>query len=306
MSITIDTECDKSLDWSNSNPLTYQSVTHGIPNILQPLFKKFKIKPTYFLSPEVIENQECINILSNIKNDCELGTHLHADYIEPEKSFSNFSGKETHAFQTDFLPEIEFKKLQNLTNSFYKAFKFSPVVFRSGRYAANQNTIKSLTKLGYKVDSSFTPHMKWTSPKGNLIDHEASPEQPYFCNHENIYEESKSSLLEVPITIMNTKRLVFLEKKVWLRPKFASIKEIKKIFQYVKSQYIKNDFIVFNMMFHSQEIIPNASPYTRNGNEVKEYIFFLEKVFHLAKKEGIEFSTLEEIYQIATQSKLNI
>ena len=156
MSITIDTECDKSVDWSNSNPLTYKSVTHGIPNILQPIFKKFGIKPTYFLSPEVIENQECINVFLSILDDCELGTHLHADYIEPQKTFSSFAGKETHAFQTDFLPEIEFNKLKNLTNSFYQAFKFSPAVFRSGRYAANKNTIQSLANLGYKVDSSFT------------------------------------------------------------------------------------------------------------------------------------------------------
>ena len=306
MSITIYTECDKSVDWSNSNPLTYKSVTHGIPNILQPIFKKFGIKPTYFLSPEVIENQECINVFLSILDDCELGTHLHADYIEPQKTFSSFAGKETHAFQTDFLPEIEYNKLKNLTNSFYKAFKFSPVVFRSGRYAANKNTIKSLINLGYKVDSSFTPHMKWESPKGNVIDHEPSPEQPYFCNPENIYEESESSLLEIPITIMNAKRFIFLKKKVWLRPKFASIKEVKKIFKYVKSQYKKNDFIVFNMMFHSQEIIPNASPYTRNDNEVIEYISFLDEVFKLAQKEGIAFVTLEEIYNIATQSKSNI
>ena len=306
MSVTIDTECDKSLDWSNSNPLTFHSVTHGIPNILQPLFDDFSIKPTYFLSPEVIENPSCVQTLLNIKDNCELGTHLHADYIDPERSFSDFAGKETHAFQTDFSPEIEFLKLKNLTDSFQNAFNYSPRVFRSGRYSANKHTIKSLSELGYKVDSSFTPHVKWISPKGNVIDHESSPEQPYFCNPENIYEESESSLLEIPITIMNAKRFVFLNKKVWLRPKFASIKEVKKIFKYVKSQYKKNDFIVFNMMFHSQEIIPNASPYTRNDNEVMEYISFLDEVFKLAQKEGIAFSTLEEIYNIAIQSKSNI
>jgi len=301
MSITIDTECDKSVDWSNSNPLTYKSVTHGIPNILQPIFKKFKIKPTYFLSPEVIENQECIDVFLGILDDCELGTHLHADYIEPEKTFSNFGGKETHAFQTDFSPQIEFNKLKNLTNSFYQAFKFSPAVFRSGRYAANKNTIQSLINLGYKVDSSFTPHMKWISPQGNVIDHGSSPEQPYFCNPKNIYQESESTLLEIPITIVNTKRFFFLNKKVWLRPKFASLAEVKKIFECIKSKYKNNDFIIFNMMFHSQEIIPNASPYTRNDNEVIEYLSFLDEVFKLAQKEGIMFSTLEEIYSIATK-----
>ena len=164
------------------------------------LFKTFSIKPTYFLSPEVIDNSECVQTLLKIREHCELGTHLHADYIEPKKSYTNFDGKETHAFQTDYSPEIEFLKLKNLTDSFYNAFNFSPKVFRSGRYAANKHTIKSLNELGYKVDSSFTPHLKWLSPLNRTINHENSPEQPYFCHHENIYKESDSSLLEIPIS----------------------------------------------------------------------------------------------------------
>tara|TARA_B100000767_G_scaffold202177_1_gene189059 strand:+ start:801 stop:1736 length:936 start_codon:yes stop_codon:yes gene_type:complete len=303
MSVTIDTECDKSLDWSNSNPLTFHSVTHGIPNILQPLFDDLSIKPTYFLSPEVIENPSCVQTLLSIKDHCELGTHLHADYIDPERSFSDFAGKETHAFQTDFSPEIEFLKLKNLTDSFQNAFNYSPKVFRSGRYAANKHTIKSLSELGYKVDSSFTPHLKWSSPLGNIIDHQDSPEQPYFCNHENIYKESDSSLLEIPVTIVDSRKFIFFKKHLWLRPKFSSIYEVKKIFNYVKSQYSENDVIVFNMMFHSQEVIPNASPYTRTAAEVESYMLFLKKVFEMAVRENIQFLTLEEIYDIFNQNK---
>ena len=72
MSVTIDTECDKSPDWSNSNPLTFNSVNEAIPQILQPLFESYSLKPTYFLSPEVIEDASCVKILSSIKNNCEL------------------------------------------------------------------------------------------------------------------------------------------------------------------------------------------------------------------------------------------
>ena len=93
-------------------------------DILQPLFKKFSIKPTYFLSPEVIKDFDCIEVLKSVDKYCELGTHLHADYIEPQKTFKDFSGKETHSFQTDFPAEIEFEKLKNLTNDFYSAFNY--------------------------------------------------------------------------------------------------------------------------------------------------------------------------------------
>ena len=108
---------------------------------------------------------------------------------------------------------MTFQKLTNLTNDFYKAFNFYPKVFRAGRYAANSNTIRSLIKLNYKVDSSFTPHLVWESPLGSLIDHQDSPEQPYFCNPNDIYNSSESSLLEIPVTIINSKKYLFFREK---------------------------------------------------------------------------------------------
>lgn len=298
MSITVDTECDKSVNWTNSNPLSFNSIYQGIPERLQPLFETYSIKPTYFLSPEVIEDKKSVETISNYKNYCELGTHLHADYIEPIKSFQNFSGKDTHAFQTDYSPSVEFKKLENLTKKFTDAFHFSPKVFRAGRFAANANTISSLAKLEYKVDSSFTPHLKWKSPLGSTIDHTLSPEQPYFCDSGDIYSEAKSNLLEIPITIIDAKKYYIFNKKVWLRPKFSTLSDVKKIIKYHKFKYSQNKFIILNMMFHSQEVIPNASPYTKSEAEVDDYINYLDNTINLAKKEDIQFSTLENIYDL--------
>ena len=130
-----------------------------------------------------------------------------------------------------------------------------------------------------------------------MIDHQDSPEQPYFCHHSNIYKEGNSSLLEIPVTIIKGTKFFIMEKHLWLRPKFSSLKEIKKIIKYMKSTYAENEFIVLNMMFHSQEIIPNASPYTKTEEEVATYINFLETVFEIAKEENIDFLTLEEIYE---------
>ena len=75
------------------------------------------------------------------------------------------------------------------------------MVFRAGRYSANQHTIKSLIKLGYKVDSSFTPHLKWIGPNGSIIDHEDAPEQPYFTDERDIYNDNNGEILEIPISI---------------------------------------------------------------------------------------------------------
>ena len=302
MSITIDTECDKSLDWSNSDPLTFKSILDGVPNKLQPLFQAHGIKPTYFLSPEVIEKQVCAEIFNGIRDDCELGTHLHADFIEPMKAKDDLSGYGAHAFQTDFSKEVEFEKLKNLTKLFKSAFNFDPLVFRAGRYAANQNTLSSLIKLGYKVDSSFTPHLQWASPNGSIINHADSPEQPYFTDEHDIYAENNGPILEIPISIIKSSSF-FRTKELWLRPKFSSFSEMKKIISKTLDKYKHNEYIIFVMMFHSQEVIPNASPYSRNEKDVKKYLELLNRIFNYAKNKNISFSTLSEIYTLFEQAR---
>ncbi len=295
MSVTIDTECDKSPDWSNSNPLSFKSILDGVPNKLQPLFQTYGIKPTYFLSPEVIQDKDSARIFQSIQEECELGTHLHADFIEPMKTADNFDGMHSDAFQTEFSPSIEFQKLDNLTSLFKSTFNFDPMVFRAGRYAANQHTIKSLIKLGYKVDSSFTPHLKWIGPNGSVINHEIAPEQPYFTDEKDIYNDNNGEILEIPISIIKTRKF-FRTKHLWLRPKFSSFSEMKQVITSAIEKFSNYEYIVLVMMFHSQEVIPNASPYTKTDLDVENYLKLLNKTFEYAQKNDIHFATLLEIY----------
>ena len=55
------------------------------------------------------------------------------------------------------------------------------------------------------------------------------------------------------------------------------------------------------MMFHSQEVIPNASPYTRNERDVRKYLDLLKKIFTYALTNDIQFTTLEEVHSIMEQ-----
>jgi hypothetical protein len=302
MSVTIDTECDKSPDWSNSNPLSFKSILEGVPDKLQPLFKTYGIKPTYFLSPEVIRDKDSASIFHSIQKECELGTHLHADFIEPMKTANNFDGLHSHAFQTEFSPSIEFQKLDNLTSLFKSTFNFDPMVFRAGRYAANQHTIKSLIKLGYKVDSSFTPHLKWIGPNGSVINHETAPEQPYFTNEKDIYNENNGEILEIPISIIKTRKF-FRTKHLWLRPKFSSFNEMKQVINSMQEKFSNYENIVLVMMFHSQEVIPNASPYTKTDLDVENYLKLLNMIFEYAQKNKIHFATLLEIYKLFNNTR---
>ncbi len=55
----------------------------GIAKIHHPLFQQHSVKPTYLISPEVLNDTQSVETLKQLK-DCELGTHLHTEYIEPD------------------------------------------------------------------------------------------------------------------------------------------------------------------------------------------------------------------------------
>jgi hypothetical protein len=293
--ITIDTEPDCDIHWKRSQPLTFESVLSGIPDILRPIWNTYGIKPVYFVSPEVISNKQCCEILKNeIKSGAEIGTHLHSEYIEPQVKHNEAAGTVSNEFPCfAYDDNVEFEKIRNLTDLIKLNLNVQPVSYRAARYGADLATIKSLEKLGYKVDSSVTPGINWFSAGGP--DHSAAPHQPYSVSSENLYAGGNMKILEVPVTIWK-KRFPLLPDKWllyrWLRPTIMTVFEMKRIV----NEFNRLENPVLNMMFHSMEIIPGKSPYVRTGFEQKLFLRRLEKIIKYIIKKGFENKTLEMIY----------
>ncbi len=303
--ITIDTECDRSPDWSTSNPLTFKSVLHAVPELLQPLFDEFRAIPTYLLTNEVLENKECVRTMAELAGQFELGTHLHADYLEPQRRFTHYPGTLCDDFQTDYSPDVERAKLQNLTNLFKNAFGRDPKLFRAGRFAANENTIRSLIQLGYQVDTSVTPHMVWKNRYGKELSFLGAPSQPYFPSDADISKRGFGRLLEVPVTIAprfdlrsSVKNLRPVMTNCWLRPFWSSTQVMKKLIDSVNKNDEHGHPRVLNMMFHSMELVANASPYTQSAEDIRRYMQSIRDILGYCRDTGVQFAGLEGIYAL--------
>ena len=294
--ITIDTEPDCDIHWKRSQPLSFESVLSGIPDILRPIWNSYNIRPVYFVSPEVINNKKCCEILKNeIKSGAEIGTHLHSEYIGPEIKYKEAAGTISNEFPCFACSDnVEFEKIRNLTDLIKLNLNIQPVSYRAARYGADLATIKSLEKLGYNVDSSLTPGINWLSAGGP--DHSAAPKQPYFVNKENLYRPGDMKILEVPITI-SKKRLPLLPDKWmsyrWLRPTHMTAFEMKMVVNEFSANF---ENPVLNMMFHSMEIIVGKTPFVRTKFEQKFYLRRLKKIIQYIMKKGFENKTLEMIY----------
>lgn len=295
LTITIDTECDHDARWVRSNPLRFESVLDGLPNRLQPAFTELGAIPTYLLTVEVMEDSNCVDVLRSLPGQFEFGTHLHAAFVEPQKKFYNYAGIDSADFQSSYAPDIEYQKLDNLTQLFSRTFGYSPTSFRAGRYGAGADSLNSLQKLGYKVDTSVTPHIRWVEPNG-VVDFRTAPEQPYFPARDSVVEPGGATperILEVPITV---RRRRFRRTPTWFRPWFASVNEMKQMFHYYVNTYSEHRVLSINMMFHSMEVIEKASPYPQTPGEVARFLDDMSEVLAWCRQEGASFRSLSSLH----------
>jgi hypothetical protein len=293
--VSIDTEVDKGPDWRISKASTFRSVTEGVPDVLSPLFARYAAVPTYLVSAEVIEDEKASAVLASLGGTAELGTHLHPQFVEPQRELvpGNMAGRTADAVQRQYSRDIEAAKLKTLTEKFVERFQQRPTAFRSGRFGSSDHTLALLAELGYQVDSSVTPGLKWEYAEG-VVDY-----RRWSCAPRTI-GTAYGSIVELPISIIGGGPLVRwvqalppLPRRVatralgrrgsfqWLRPSWAKPGELVR---HVNS----SDQQVLVAMFHSMEVVPGASPYAADREGVGRIVASLEELLRRCVDTGTE------------------
>lgn len=271
--VTIDTEMDANIHWKKAWPPEYSSIYEGIPEYFRPLWNKYNVHPIYFLSPEILMDEACCEILrGEISNGAIMGAHLHPEYIEPEMNYEE--GRQTRASQfpcSAYSTEIEKAKIKNLTNLIQEKLLVRPVWYRAARFGADEDTYHSLEELGYEHESSVTPGIDWSDRGG--INYKGFPTASY--------QIQGTKIIEHPITISG-KRWGLLGKLTpenwlfykWLRPSHMTYFGMKELLK----KLLKQENHEFVMMFHSMEIMINKTPFVRTKWMQKYYLWRLEKI----------------------------
>jgi hypothetical protein len=291
LAVSLDTECDKGPKWLVHRPLRFRNVLEGVPERLQPLFDRHGVRPTYLLSPEVIRDDACAGLFRGLEGRAELGTHLHAEFIEPRAAME---AERTDAFQGDLPPLVEYEKLLNLTALFCKRFGRPPTSFRAGRYGLGARTLRFLEQLGYAVDSSVTPHAWWGS-RGGGVSYLGAPDQPYHPSREDCRRPGDMRILEAPVTLVNAwwdllprafRRRIDPFRRwqgallsacrkplrpAWLRPSFSDLDAMLRATDYLAKRAGEGPLFLC-MMFHTNEATAGASPYHATEEEVDRFL----------------------------------
>lgn len=297
--ISIDCECDKGPGWRTRSPLGFRGITDGIARRLQPLFERYAAKPTYLLSPEVVDHPESAECLAGLRQRAELGTHLHGEFAPPDGSIP----ETTAAFQRDYPPEVEREKLAYITRRFEQVFAERPRSFRAGRFGIGPHSLGALDELGYEVDSSVTPHVDWADVGAKGLSFVGAPEQPYHPDPATPARAGSSRLWEIPVTILPSPlaRLPVVGKRVearWLRPTKTGPRALVQIAKDAIARARAFDpgrTCVLNAMFHNVEIVEGLSPYADTPDDAAKILARLEALLAFANAESIPVVGLADV-----------
>ncbi len=308
--ITIDTEED---NWSR-----YRTIENPVENIeriekLQTLFDRYGVKPTYLLSYPVATNPRSVAILNSIQVEghCEIGSHCHPWNTPPFDEEIN----EQNSMLCNLPEELQYEKLKSLHEVICHNFGTPPVSFRAGRWGFNTEVARSLTRLGYRTESSVTPYCDWGEYRGP--DFSTHDPQPFRFNPESLSPQAGGSLLQIPASIgflqqnfqfchrlsqqfetsfynkMHIKgilRRLGLLNKVWLSPEHADAATMIKFAQ----RMMKKNYPCLNMTFHSTSLLAGLSPFVTTEQDEIRFLQRIERFLKFASAVGLESMTLAQ------------
>lgn len=289
LTVVVDTE--EEFDWSA--PFNRHSV--GVTSIAaQPLahervFDRHGVVPTYVVDWPVATTPEAYTVLKALQDQgrCEIGTHLHPwvspPHTEEVNTYNSYAGN---------LPrELEFEKLQRLTQAITQNFGRAPKVFKAGRYGVGPHTASAIAQLGYTMDASVVPFTALTADGGpDFSQHGADPfwfqaegqtllEMPATAGYAGWLHRQGHRLYPMLQTPLGRQlrapglasKLGLLER-IKLTPEGYTLDELKRVTTALLAQGTQ----CLGLTYHSPSLVPGHTSYVQTPAELETFLNTLE------------------------------
>jgi hypothetical protein len=284
----VDTEADDQWSLEGRRRL---SVTNAacLPR-LQALCDRLGVRPTYVVTHEMATKPESADVLKTLLagGRCEVGAHLHP-WSSPPYREQDLVGTYPNQLPDDLLD----RQMREITDAIEEQFGSRPRTYRAGRLGIDGRGLRHLEALGYLVDSSVDPLANEARLGGPR--HAGAPVAPYHPDYTNVTRPGASAVLEVPISSATRpglpkamerlyawlpprryrgplKRLGL--RPVWLRPSYSPAADAIAL----ADRLVARGVPTLNMLFHSSELLPGASPYHRDAAAVERFYDTFERV----------------------------
>jgi peptidoglycan/xylan/chitin deacetylase (PgdA/CDA1 family) len=306
LAITIDTEEEGR--WGGGYPRDGQTCA----NIrwlekLEPLRREYGLRATYLVTDPVVRDAEARDRVAAFvaEERSEIGAHLHPWCTPPYDEIDR-----TVTYAGNLPGPLLRAKLGGLTETIEKAFGVRPLSYRAGRWGISASTLAALEDLGYQVDSSVVP-LHWEYGNGGPSSLSA-PAVPYRPGPDDPMRPGQARILEVPASVVMTGPLGapagFIARRLrpfpgfgrildalgrcWLRPSWGDPAVLRR----ATRRCLAEGHPVINVMFHSSELMPGASPYVRDAAGLELFVARLRAIVETAlETSDVRWATLTEV-----------
>lgn len=312
--VTIDTEGDDL--WSAPKDITTHNAEY-LPRF-QSLCESYGLKPTYLTSYEMAISpffqefgREVIN-----NNAAEIGMHLHAWNTPPLSPIT----EDDYAYRTyliEYPEQVMRDKVRTMTDLLEDVFNVKMISHRAGRLSFNEVYARILVEEGYCVDCSVTPHLSWKQTRGaphceGGTDFSRFPEHCYLVDLNDISLPGDSTLLEVPMTVIQIARPLIDIIRNMFPTTSVPYKALNRIFpsclwlypgeikmenlQYILNECLRQNHNYVELCLHSSELMPGGSPRFKDEKDIEVLYDYLEKLFAMSQ-DLFQGSTLKLFHQ---------
>lgn len=286
--VVVDTE--EEFDWSKLPDPSNSSVS-AIDQIgrVQDIFDEYGIVPCYVIDYPIASHTDGIENLKPILDQgrCEVGSHLHPWVNPPYDEAMSWP----NTYPGNLPPELEFSKLEILTDTIEKNFAQRPTIYKAGRYGVGENTTEILRRLGYRIDLSICSAFDYRADGGP--DFTSFGAKPYWFG-------SGREMLEIPLSgafvgmagamashvynlsgyfdILKARGILSrlgIVDRLMLSPEGYQFSEHKKLTDFL----IRKGVRTFTWNFHSPTVVPGMTMYTQSEREVGSFLDSFRRFF---------------------------
>lgn len=175
LSVVVHTE--EEFDWDAGFYRSNNQVTHGkeLTEFCEQLIQ-FGANVVFAMDYAFVTSEQGQAVITHFKakhaESVEFAAHLHP-WVNPPFTDCD-KVPEQESYPGNLPADIEFEKLNILTQAIEEQVGYRPTTYLAGRYGVGENTYKTLKQLGYKVDLSITPFTDYRHQQG-----------PDFSNYDN-------------------------------------------------------------------------------------------------------------------------
>lgn len=305
--VVVDTE--EEFDWNKFPDREATAVKHMESlELTQSICREFGLAPCYVIDYPIATTPLSIDALKPYvaNNECEIGAHLHP-WVNPplteELSYSNM-------YPGNLSQQLEYDKLANLKEAIETNFGVSPVSYKAGRYGFGKNTLKTIEKLGFKVDLSHCPPMDHSADGGpNYSRTDSRPfyfagtdimEIPLTGGFTGVFGQSSPSVYQAAQKLVKLKVPGILSKaklldRLVLSPEGYTSEEHISLTKHLYRQGLR----IFTWSFHSPTVVPGNTMYVTSEREKQLYLDKFRRFFDFFFNElNGEATTPKAIYKM--------